>query len=145
MKDIKLNKKVFGIVVVLMTIGVALGYYVAHRENKSVDDPIENKQPANDSVTSVNNETPSGEMGARPETHQKDGSIKIVEDFIKSHAQNPKTFQFLEWSELSTQGQYWKVRCKYRGVSSFNAEVTTNAWFYIQNNKVVYSKIISKI
>lgn len=66
-------------------------------------------------------------------------------EFIKTNVKNPSTVEFLEWSALSFEGPYWKVRCKYHGTNSFNADVTTNAWFYIQNNKVVYSKIISKI
>ena len=84
-------------------------------------------------------------MSAKPEVNPKDGSVKIIKEFIKLNAKNPATFEFLEWSEVSTEGGYWKVRCKYKGIASFNAEVTTNAWFYIQNNKVVYTKIISKI
>ena len=84
-------------------------------------------------------------MGVKPEKDSKEGSVKIVAEFIKLNAKNPATFEFLEWSEVSTEGGYWKVRCKYKGISSFNAEVTTNAWFYIQNNKVVHTKIISKI
>jgi hypothetical protein len=143
MKFIKLNKKIIGGIVLLLTIGVAFGYYLTHRE--SVVSPKEDKPTTIDSTTHVNDKATSSEMGEKPETDQKDRSVKIVEAFVKSHAQNPETFQFLEWSELSTEGAYWKVRCKYRGISSFNAEVTTNAWFYIQDNKVVYSKIISKI
>jgi len=144
MKFINLNKKLFFGIVVLTTVGVVLGYYAAHRENKPITDPVENKH-FNDSLTTVNSEITSSKMGAEPESDQKDGSVKAVEEFVKSHAQNPNTFQFLEWSEILSEGDYWKVRCKYRGVASFDKEVTTNAWFYIQNNKVVYTKIISKI
>lgn len=98
-----------------------------------------------DSTTHTKRETIPTEMGAKPEVNAKDGSVKIVEEFIKLNAKNPATFEFLEWSEVSTEGPYWKVRCKYRGVASFDKEVTTNAWFYIQNNTVVYTKVISKI
>ncbi len=86
------------------------------------------------------------EMSAKPEVNPKDGSVmNRFEKFIKSQAKNPATFEFLEWSDVSAESGYWKVKCKYKGVSSFNAEVTTTAWFYVQNNKVVYTKIISKI
>jgi len=144
MKFINLNRKLFLGIVVLATVGVVLSYYAAHRESKPTTDPVENKH-FNDSVTTVNSEIISGKMGAKPESDLKDGLVKIVKEFVKSHTQNPNTFQFLEWSEISSEGGYWKVRCKYTGASSFDKEVTTNAWFYIQNNKVVYTKIISKI
>jgi len=146
MKNTNSNKKIFGGIIVLILIGVVLGYYLAHREGeKPGTTPSGNKRPENDSATRVNREVIPAESGVKPEKDPKDGSVKIVEEFIKMNAKNPATFEFLEWSEVSTEGGYWKVRCKYRGISSFNAEVTTNAWFYIQNNKVVYTKIISKI
>lgn len=122
-----------------------LGYYLSHRESKSVTDPTETKSTNKDSATHVHPEKIPEALGAKPEINSKDGSVKIVKEFIKLNSKNPDTFEFLEWSEVSTEDGYWKVRCKYKGVSSFNAEVTTNAWFYIQNNKVVHTRIISKI
>ncbi len=146
MKGTNPNKKIFGGIVVLILIGVALGYYGMHREGEKLQTtPSGNKHSENDSAVRLDREGIPAEMSAKPEKDPKDGSVKIVVEFIKLNAKNPATFEFLEWSEVSTEGGYWKVRCKYRGISSFNAEVTTNAWFYIQSNKVVYTKIISKI
>ncbi len=137
--------KILAVIIIIILISVVVGYYVAHREDEKVQTPpLENKRDK-DSVSHVNPEVIPAEMGAKPEINLKDGSIKIVEEFIKLNAKNPATFKFQEWSEVSIEGGYWKVRCKYSGVSSFNAEVTTNAWFYIKKNKVVYTKIISKI
>jgi hypothetical protein len=144
MMEANSNKKIFIGIIILLLSGVGFSYYFSHRESKRGVDAIENKHSSTDSSTHINPEKIPVEMGAKPEK-ESDGSVKIVEEFIKSHAQNPNTFQFLEWSEVSSEDGYWKVRCKYRGIASFNAEVTTNAWFYIQNNKVVYTKIISKI
>src|SRR5438105_5049546 len=141
MKVTNSNKKIFGAIIVLILIVFVLGYYMTHRESKKVTDPIENKRSENDSTMHFNREVLPAEIGAKPETDPKDGSVKIVEEFIRLNAKNPATFEFLEWSEVSNEDGYWKVRCKYKGVSSFNAEVTTNAWFYIHNNKVVYTKI----
>src|SRR6185369_6449353 len=101
MKFSKPNKKFFLGIVALITIGVVFGYYVTRRESKTTADPIGNNHAGDDSVTNVNNEPTSNKIGAKPETDQKDGSIKIVEEFVKSHAQNPSTFEFLEWSEIS--------------------------------------------
>jgi hypothetical protein len=153
MSGIKLNKKIFGGIIVLILIGVVVGYYKEHHEGKEVADSIKNRRSnndsatpsSNDSVTRINREKTPTAVGVKPEINTKDGSVKIIEEFIKLNAKNPATFKFLEWSDVQTEGGYWKVRCKYSGVSSFNAEVTTNAWFYIRNNQVVHTKIISKI
>ena len=146
MKGINSNKKIFGGIIILILIGVVLGYYLTDREGEKLPTPPSgNKRSKNDSALRLDREGIPAGMSTKPEIDPKDGSVKIVEEFIKLNAKNPATFEFLEWSEVSTEGGYWKVRCKYRGISSFNAEVTTNAWFYIQNNKVVHTKIISKI
>jgi hypothetical protein len=140
------NKKIVAGVIVLILIGAALVYYARYRVGeKLAADPSRKESSTSDSTTGPGHEKAPSEMGARPEKNPEDGSIKIVEDFIKSNTKNPATIEFLEWSELSIEDGYWKVQCKYRGVSSFNAEVTTSAWFYMKNNKVVHTKIISKI
>jgi hypothetical protein len=146
MKSPNPNKKILGGIVVLILISAVIGYYVTHREGgKPQTTPTVNKPPEVDSAARSDRERIPEEMGPKPEKDQKDGSVKIVKEFIKLNAKNPATFQFLEWSSISREGGYWKVRCKYSGISSFNAEVTTNAWFYVQRNKVVYTKVISKI
>jgi hypothetical protein len=133
------KKNIAGFIILLL-VGAGVLYYSSHStpENRSPSDSL----LINDSTAHVGEVTAPG---AKPEVNPQDGSVKLVEEFIKANAKNPSTIQFLEWSALSTEGGYWKVRCKYVGVSSFNAEVTTNAWFYIQNNNVVREKIISKI
>jgi len=137
--------KIFVGIIVLILIAVVLGYYLTHREGENLPiTPLENKHLENDSTQHLDREEMPEKMSAKPEI-EKDGSVKIVTEFIKLNAKNPATFEFLEWSEVSTESGYWKVRCRYKGVSAFNAEVTTNSWFYMQNNKVVYTKIISKI
>lgn len=145
MNSFKLSSKNIFIGLVLILTAVVVSYLV-HRENKGVIIRKEYKRTNNtDSSKQFNLEDRPAGMGLKPEVNSKDGSVKIIQKYIKSHAQNPSTFEFIEWSEVSTEGGYWKVRCKYRGISSFNKEVTTNAWFYIWNNKVVYTKVISKI
>jgi hypothetical protein len=143
MKKITLTKKIFGILILIL-VG-SLGFYLMHHENRKVANPIENKQFNNDSSMNRSTDVTPTEMGVKPEKDIKDGSVKIVKEFVKLNVKNPSTYEFFEWSEISSEDGYWKVRCKYKGVSSFNAEVTTNAWFYIQNNKVVYTEVISKI
>lgn len=137
------SKKILSGVVVLILIGLAVVYYSVYRGKKN--DDSKNKPSINDSTTRTNEEpTPYG-RGTKPEKNSADGSVKMIEEFVKANAKNPETIEFLEWSDVSSEQGYWKVRCKYRGISSFGAAVTTNAWFYIKNDKVVYSKIISKI
>lgn len=141
----KTGKNFFYGVVTLAVIGVVIYFTTSPREKKREADPLIKTHSSSDSMTHSSPEVKSASAGTKPTKNPKDGSIKIVMDFIKSNVKNPDTFEFLEWSELASENGYWKVRCKYKGVSSFNAEVTTNAWFYIRNQKVVYTKIISKI
>jgi hypothetical protein len=137
----KSPNKILGITLIL--IGVSVVYYVSSRNKPPDAVPSESKSV--DSVSHSSADMTPAELGAKPETNTKDGSVPAVEAFVKNHVKNPATFKFYEWSQVSSEGGYWKVKCKYVGVSSFNKEVTTNAWFYIRNNKVVYTKIISKI
>src|ERR1041385_2589867 len=106
------RKNIFG-GVILIFIGIALVYYVYRKGNKSENEPVKNKQPDIDSVKQSNREDVRVEIGAKPEKNSKDGSVKIVEEFIKSNTKNPETFEFLEWSEVMDEDGYWKVRCKY--------------------------------
>lgn len=81
-------------------------------------------------------------IGQKPEQSELDGSVKIVKDYLKSNAKDASSLDFLEWSKVTYSGENWVVRCKYKGTNSFGAIVTENIWFYIQDNKVVDSKII---
>jgi hypothetical protein len=81
-------------------------------------------------------------IGKKPEQSELDGSVKIVKDYIKSNAKDSSSIDFVEWSKVSSMGDNWVVRCKYKGTNSFGAVVTENVWFYIQNNQVVKTKVI---
>ena len=87
-----------------------------------------------------NREMKKTAIGTKPEQSELDGSVKIVEDYIKSNAKNASSVDFLEWTKVSEMGEYWVVRSKYKGTNSFGAIVTQNSWFYIQNSKVVDTK-----
>lgn len=79
-------------------------------------------------------------IGEKPEQSELDGSVKIVKDYLKSNAKDASSLDFLEWSKVTYSGENWIVRCKYKGTNSFGANVTENAWFYIQNSKVIDTK-----
>ena len=81
-------------------------------------------------------------IGAKPEQSELDASVKVVKDHVKEKAKDASSIEFLEWSKVSSLGDNWVVRCKYKGTNSFGAVVTENVWFYIQNNKVVDTKTI---
>ena len=50
----------------------------------------------NNSAVRLDRKGIPSEMGTKPELDPTDGSVKIVEEFIKLHAKNPSTFEFLE-------------------------------------------------
>jgi hypothetical protein len=141
----KTGKKIIVGFIILTFIGIAAVYFTTNSKEKKLKAPLQNKTSKSDSSTISDDEATLTEIGAKPEINQKNGSIPVVEEFVKSTVKNPSTYKFYEWSGITSEKGYWKVKCKYRGISSFDKEVTTSAWFYIRNNKVVYQKIVSKI
>src|ERR1044071_9409019 len=107
------NKKILSGAIAVILIGVAFIYYTKYRSGEKPTD----KHSINDSISTSNHEVSPSNMGAKPKRNPEDGSIQIVEDFIKANSTNPNTFEFLEWSEVLIEDGYWKVRCKYRGIS----------------------------
>ena len=89
-----------------------------------------------------NREMKQTAIGSKPEQSELDASVKVVKDYVKEKAKDASSIDFLEWSKVSSLGDNWVVRCKYKGTNSFGAVVTENVWFYIQNNKVVDTKSI---
>ncbi len=89
-----------------------------------------------------NREMTNRAVGKKPSQSEWDGSVDVVEKFIKSNAKDASSIEFLEWSKVSSLDEYWIVRCKYQGSNSFGASVTENKWFYIQNENVVKTKDI---
>lgn len=79
-------------------------------------------------------------VGPRPEQSEWSGSVDIVEKYIKSTANDETSIKFLEWSEVSPFGDFWVVKCKYKGTNGLGAMVTETKWFYIQNDKVIKTK-----
>jgi len=89
-----------------------------------------------------NREMKQTAIGTKPEQSELDGSVKVVENYIKANAKDASSIDFLEWSKVSAMGENWVVRCKYKGTNSFGAIVTENSWYYIQDSKVVDTKSI---
>lgn len=87
-----------------------------------------------------NREMKNHAVGAEPEQSEVDGSVKIVKEYIKEYANDASSIKFLEWSKVSPAGEYWVVRCKYKGTNALGGIVTENVWFYIQDGKVVKTK-----
>ena len=87
-----------------------------------------------------NREMTNNAVGPKPEQSDFDGSVKIVEEYIKSNAKDKNSIKYLEWSKVIPSDEFWVVRCKYEGNNSFGAKTTENTWFYIKNSKVVKMK-----
>jgi hypothetical protein len=84
-------------------------------------------------------------LGEKPSQSSLDGSVSIVVDHVKATAHDPGSIDFNEWSKVSSYGDSYVVRAKYKGKNAFGNTVTENAWFYIQNGKVVDVKPYSLI
>ena len=83
-------------------------------------------------------------VGSQPSQSDYDGSVKVVEDYIKANANDASSIKFIEWSKVIPYGNFWVVRCIFKGTNSFGGVVTEKKWFYIQNDKVVKGIDISE-
>lgn len=55
-------------------------------------------------------------VGEEPNQSELTGSVSIVEDYVKSNANDASSIDFLEWSKVSSFGEFWIVRAKYKGL-----------------------------
>jgi hypothetical protein len=81
-------------------------------------------------------------VGPKPEQSELNGSVEIVKKYIKDNAHNDSSVKFIEWSKVSPFGEYWIVRCKFKGDNALGGVITENMWFYIQDNQVIQIKTI---
>lgn len=89
-----------------------------------------------------NREMKQKTVGNQPSQSEWNGSVKVVEEYIKTNSKDASSIKFIEWSKVCPFDEFWIVRCKFSGTNSFGAIVTENKWFYIQNDKVVKTKDI---
>ena len=75
--------------------------------------------------------------GDKPEQSHKDGSVQIVKDYIEENAKYPRSIRYKEWSKVTDFGEFWVVRCKFKGKNSLGNITDNDMWFYIQNGQVV--------
>lgn len=90
-----------------------------------------------------NREMTQRTVGEKPKQSEVDGSVSIIENFVKSNANDASSIDFLEWSKVSAVGEFWVARAKYKGTNAFGGVVTEDMWFYIQNGTVVKTKPIN--
>lgn len=88
-----------------------------------------------------NREMEQKTIGNQPSQSELDGSVRVVENYVKSISKDTSSIRFIEWSKVSPFDEFWIVRCKYKSIKS---EASENKWFYIQNDKVVKTKDIKE-
>jgi len=69
-----------------------------------------------------------------------DGSVYQVKMYLKDNLKDPKSVEYIEWSDVIKEGKYYIVRCKYRARNSFGGYTIENKLFYIDayTEEVVY-------
>lgn len=87
-----------------------------------------------------NREMKTQAVGVEPKQSKIDGSVNIVEKYIKEKTTDASNIKFIEWSKVSPFDRYWVVRCKFEGENTLGEDTIENMWFYIQNGKVVKIK-----
>jgi len=87
-----------------------------------------------------NNREMKSNAGPKPKQSEWDGSVDIVERYIKGTAKDAGSIEFIEWSQLSDVGDSWTIRCKYSGTNSYGARVTENKWYFIKDGEIIRTK-----
>jgi|GEM_PF-1681651 hypothetical protein len=88
-----------------------------------------------------NREMTNRAIGSQPAQSELDGSVSIVKNYIIANAKDASSIGFLEWSKVSTSGEYWVVRCKYKGSNSMGNVVTEISGSILKTEKWLKQKI----
>ena len=68
------------------------------------------------------------------ENNTYDGSVSKVEAYLKSNLKDPKSYESVEWSNVTPTDNGYMVRHKYRAKNSFGAYELMNQVFYLDGN-----------
>jgi len=68
-----------------------------------------------------------------------DASVSQVKDYLSKNLKDPKSVEYIEWSEVSEYGGNLIVRVKYRAKNSFGGYVTSNQLFTLSKAGKVLS------
>jgi hypothetical protein len=63
-----------------------------------------------------------------------DGSVSQVKEYLKTHAKDPDSLQFIEWSPVERLRDVYAVRCKYRAKNSFGGYAVENKIFALDES-----------
>lgn len=131
---------IIGGIVILLAI---IGNLSREEEKKSrtpQDESVFMKEERPSTVDSCRNQLyqySDSIRGIKPEQSRKDGSVQIVMDYIEENAKYPQSIRYKEWSKVTDFGEFWVVRCKFKGKNSLGNITDNDMWFYIQNGQVV--------
>jgi len=77
---------------------------------------------------------------AKVENSGWDASVYQVKTYLKENLKDPKSIEYIEWSNVVRSDDYYMVRCKYRARNSFGGYVIENKIFFINvySEKVEY-------
>ena len=80
-------------------------------------------------------------IGQKPEQSGFDGSVPIVDRYLRDTLNDYESAEYLEWSPVTPtniNGEwFWTVRLKLRAKNPFGAKILKEAYFVIRNDRVV--------
>lgn len=72
--------------------------------------------------------------GVKVQNSTWDGSIRQVEAYLKKTLKDPKSYESIEWSEVSKTDNGYVVRHKFRAKNSFGGYTIENKVFYLNSS-----------
>ena len=68
------------------------------------------------------------------ENNSIDGSVSKIEAYLKSNLKDRRSYESIEWSNVTPTTNGFMVRHKYRAKNSFGAYEVVNQVFYLDSN-----------
>lgn len=75
--------------------------------------------------------------GPKPTNSAWDGSVHVVERYLKAALHDPSSYDHVRTSEVTGEGDYWVVVSSFRGKNAFGALIINTKKFFIQQGEVV--------
>lgn len=80
-------------------------------------------------------------LGPRPENSKFDGSVDVVDKYLKAVLNDYHNSEYVSWSpvaKVKEKGKpYWMVRLRLRAKNGFGALILRDTYYYIQQGQVV--------
>lgn len=130
----KKRKTIVALSLVLPLLGLlAVGIYYKSQSNARIESMRQETQAM------MEEQYPG--IGKKPEQSSFDGSVSVVDQYLRRNLNDYESSEFLEWSRVTPtrlEGQnVWSVKLRLRAKNAFGGKIVKDVEFFIHDNEVV--------